>query len=56
MIDEIEVPKDFESSEIFGAQDELYGLCGKRNWGKPVYRLHEIYRYIWVEVLMVGRA
>ncbi|KAA3471542.1 ribonuclease 3-like protein 2 [Gossypium australe] len=39
MIDEIEVPKDFDSSEIIGAQAELYGLCGKRNWGKPVYSL-----------------
>ncbi|KAG4132460.1 hypothetical protein ERO13_D08G034400v2 [Gossypium hirsutum] len=39
MIDEITVPNDFESSEIIGAQTELYGLCGKRNWGKPVYSL-----------------
>ncbi|MFQ6660637.1 hypothetical protein Gotur_029076 [Gossypium turneri] len=39
MIDEITVPNDFESSEIIGAQTELYGLCGKRKWGKPVYSL-----------------
>ncbi|TYJ20944.1 hypothetical protein E1A91_A08G031400v1 [Gossypium mustelinum] len=37
MIDEIKVPKDFESSEIIGAQNKLYGSCGKRKWGQPVY-------------------
>ncbi|KAH1108739.1 hypothetical protein J1N35_012507 [Gossypium stocksii] len=38
MIDEIEVPKDFQSSDqIIGARAELHGLCGKRNWGNPLY-------------------
>ncbi|KAK8339374.1 hypothetical protein V6Z11_A08G031900 [Gossypium hirsutum] len=37
VIDEIKVPKDFKSSEIIGAQNKLYGLCGKRKWGNPVY-------------------
>ncbi|KAK8488497.1 hypothetical protein V6N13_016350 [Hibiscus sabdariffa] len=38
MMDEIKLPKEHESREIInGAQDELYGLCGKRKWGNPVY-------------------
>ncbi|XVF70724.1 hypothetical protein PTKIN_Ptkin11bG0185600 [Pterospermum kingtungense] len=40
MLDEIKPPKDEAegSSEITEAQDELYGLCGKRKWPKPSYR------------------
>ncbi|XVF70727.1 hypothetical protein PTKIN_Ptkin11bG0185900 [Pterospermum kingtungense] len=39
MVDEIKLPEDEDdgSSEITGAQDELYGLCGKRKWPKPSY-------------------
>ncbi|XP_022734384.1 uncharacterized protein LOC111287956 [Durio zibethinus] len=39
-VDEIELPKDGDdgSSEITGAQDQLYGLCGRRRWTKPCYR------------------
>ncbi|KAE8660248.1 hypothetical protein F3Y22_tig00116954pilonHSYRG00021 [Hibiscus syriacus] len=38
MVDEIKVPKDFESREIInGAQDELYRLCGRKKWGNPIY-------------------
>ncbi|XWS11253.1 hypothetical protein CRYUN_Cryun38cG0068100 [Craigia yunnanensis] len=39
-VDKITLPKDEadESSEITGAQGELYRLCGKRKLEKPVYR------------------
>ncbi|KAK8630214.1 hypothetical protein V6N13_079017 [Hibiscus sabdariffa] len=38
MVDEIKLPKEHDSREIInGAQHELYGLCGKRKWGNPVY-------------------
>ncbi|XWS09767.1 hypothetical protein CRYUN_Cryun39dG0017600 [Craigia yunnanensis] len=42
-VDKIMLPKDGGdgSSEITGAQDELYGLCGKRKWENPVYRLEK---------------
>ncbi|XVF70728.1 hypothetical protein PTKIN_Ptkin11bG0186000 [Pterospermum kingtungense] len=41
MVDEIKLPEDEDdgSSEITGAQAELYGLCGKRKWPYPSYSL-----------------
>ncbi|XP_039035868.1 ribonuclease 3-like protein 2 isoform X2 [Hibiscus syriacus] len=38
MVDQIKIPKDLESRKIInGAQDKLYGLCGRKKWGKPIY-------------------
>ncbi|XVF70729.1 hypothetical protein PTKIN_Ptkin11bG0186100 [Pterospermum kingtungense] len=41
MVDEISLPEveEDDSSVINGAQDKLYGLCGKRKWSNPSYRL-----------------
>ncbi|KAL4313486.1 hypothetical protein GQ457_01G049850 [Hibiscus cannabinus] len=38
MVDKIKLPNEHQSRQIInGAQDELYGLCGKRKWGNPFY-------------------
>ncbi|XWS09765.1 hypothetical protein CRYUN_Cryun39dG0017400 [Craigia yunnanensis] len=64
-VDKIMLPKDGGdgSSEITGAQNELYGLCGKRKWENPVYsevkvnRLKHEKKYVYsVEIGIADRV